>query len=183
MPLHTPIGLPRWPFALDREKAFEAVLYVAAKLRRPTLHCVAKLLYHADRLHLSRYARPITGDRYVAMKHGPVPSATYNVLKTIRGDERVPLPAGAAESLRVENGYEIRPLRAADLDVLSASEVECLDAAVREHGHKTFTQLTEESHDAAWQAADENDLIELEHLLLTLGNSAELREHFLNDSQ
>jgi uncharacterized phage-associated protein len=33
-----------------------------------------KLAFFADRYHLRNYARPIVGDFYYAMKHGPVPS-------------------------------------------------------------------------------------------------------------
>src|SRR5688572_27911004 len=173
--------LPRWPFPFDAEKAIEAILLVAPQIKQPTLHSVAKILYQADRLHLGRYGRPITGDRYVAMKHGPVPSAVYDVLKTLRGDAQMTLPEGAAQALTVENSYSVRPMRAAKLDVLSKSEQACLMQAVREHGAKNFRELTDESHDAAWDAAGDNDVIELEHFLLTLENRDELRAHFLHE--
>ena len=174
-------ALPRWPFRLDADKAVEAVLFLAARAKKPTFHTVSKLLYHADRLHLGRYGRPITGDRYVAMKHGPVPSATYNIWKTIRGDERVPIPEAAIDALAVVNGFELRACRGADESVLSQSELECLAESVATHGSKSFAQLTRDSHDAAWHAADENDLYSLEDLLLTLANSDELRTHFHNE--
>jgi uncharacterized phage-associated protein len=40
-----------------------------------------KLLYIADRELLQRTHRPLTGDRPVAMDHGPVLTHTYNLLK------------------------------------------------------------------------------------------------------
>lgn len=40
-----------------------------------------KLLCIADRENLAETLRPITGDRVVAMDHGPVPSRTYDLLK------------------------------------------------------------------------------------------------------
>ncbi|HSZ59207.1 MAG TPA: Panacea domain-containing protein [Tepidisphaeraceae bacterium] len=40
-----------------------------------------KLLYIADREALKERARPITGDRPVAMDHGPVLSHTYDLIK------------------------------------------------------------------------------------------------------
>src|SRR5450759_3309300 len=40
-----------------------------------------KLLYLADRAHLIKYARPILKDRYVNMDQGPVPSASYDLVK------------------------------------------------------------------------------------------------------
>ncbi len=48
-----------------------------------------KLLYIADRECLAETLRPITGDRAVAMDHGPVPSRTYDLMK--RKDTDSPL--------------------------------------------------------------------------------------------
>ncbi|GMR23642.1 MAG: Panacea domain-containing protein [Acidobacteriota bacterium] len=39
-----------------------------------------KLLYLADRESWLKYNRPITGDDYVSMDHGPVLSTTYNLI-------------------------------------------------------------------------------------------------------
>lgn len=169
--------LPRWPFALDTDKAVEAVLYVAARIQKPSLHSISKVLFHADKAHLSRYGRPISGDRYIAMKHGPVPSATYDILKAIRDQSRFPLPERAHGALEVE-GYSVRPLRPADETVLSPSDIQCLTESARVHGAKPFSRLTAESHGAAWEAADENDDIVLENLLLEIDNREELRQHF-----
>lgn len=169
--------LPRWPFSLDTDKAVEAVLYVAARMQKPSLHSISKVLFHADKAHLSRYGRPISGDRYVAMKHGPVPSATYDILKAIRDRSGYPLPARAQGALEVQ-GYTVRPLRSADETVLSPSDVECLAESAKLHGAKPFGKLSAESHGAAWEAADENDDIVLENLLLEIDNRDELRQHF-----
>ncbi len=46
------------------------------------------MMYFADRLHLERYGRFICGDSYVAMKNGPVPSFTYDILKARRFKQR-----------------------------------------------------------------------------------------------
>lgn len=39
-----------------------------------------KLMYMADRAALVGWARPITGDAYLAMKHGPVLGETYSMI-------------------------------------------------------------------------------------------------------
>jgi len=169
-----------WPFALDTDKVVEAVVFVADRIPEPTLHSVSEVLFHADKMHLSRYGRPISGDRYIAMRHGPVPSAAYDILKALRGDSSFPLPERARGALGVEN-YAVLALRAADEKVLSASEMECLAASAAEHGAKSFAQRRAESHGPAWHAADENELIELESLLLEIDNRDELREHLTHD--
>ena len=128
-------------------------------------------------MHLSRYGRPITGDWYAAMKYGPVPSHTYSILKTLRGDENIQLPE-RANALKVVDPFYVRAKRAADEDVLSASEIACLKTSAAEHGAKTFNKLTAESHGRAWDAADENGMIKLENLLLDIENRDELRGFF-----
>ena len=40
-----------------------------------------KLMYIAERELLAEAGRPLTGDRAVAMKHGPVPSRVYDLIK------------------------------------------------------------------------------------------------------
>jgi hypothetical protein len=170
--------LPRWPFTLDRAKAVESVLFVANRHKGPTLHSVSKILFHADKLHLSRYGRPISGDWYVRMPDGPVPSATYDILKTIRGDAKIPVQLPKrADALRVRGQYSIVVLRDADKSVLSPSELECLAESVEEHGGKTFSQRVDDSHGPAWQASKPNDLIPIENLLLEIENRDELRDY------
>lgn len=178
--------MPRWPFVLDAEKAIEAVLFVLPTIGHPHLHCIWKVLYQADRLHMARYGRPVAGDCYLAMKHGPVPSGTYDLLKGASANQqRWPLTLGeeAAQALAVQNATSVSARRPARLECLSVSERECLQEAAAVHGHKSFEQLTQESCDAAWDAdaAAENDVIELEHFLLTLQTQDELRAHFLHE--
>jgi len=180
MEANTSSALPRWPFVLDTDKAVESVLYIVPRLAEKTLHCVAKVLYHADKLHLSRYGRPITGDWYAKMDYGPVPSATYDILKARRGDKKHPIPE-RAKALEVLDRKTVRATRAADLDVLSESEIECLKESATNHGHKTFDERTDESHGPAWKAADLNGMIRLEHMLLEVENGDELREYFAHE--
>lgn len=77
-------------FKFNEEKALSAILYITKKLMeggiKVGLHKVFKIFYFADQKHLSRYGRPITGDHYIAMEHGPVPSRIYDMVKTVRGD-------------------------------------------------------------------------------------------------
>src|SRR4051812_34811550 len=65
-------------FKLDMEKVIATTLFLAGKnLPELTEGKLLKLMFLADKYHLVRYGRPITGDRYEAMNHGPVPSWTY----------------------------------------------------------------------------------------------------------
>lgn len=170
----------RIKFHFDPEKAVEVILYVANRVGDPGFHRISKILYFADREHLANYGRFICGDSYVAMKHGPVPSGMYDILKHVRGDSlSCPVPH-ATESFRVEDSKKVVPFKDADLDLLSDSERECLDAAIAKYGKMPFKKLTDLSHDKAWDSADENELIEVEQIVATLPDAKHLLEHLTN---
>jgi len=172
----------RIKFHFEPDKAVEVILYVANRVRDPGFHRVSKVMYFADRDHLATYGRFICGDSYVAMKHGPVPSGTYDILKFVRGDE-IAFPCAiphAKDSFRVDNGKSIIPSRDANLELLSESEKECLDAAIAKYSDMPFGQLTDISHDKAWESADENDFIEIEQIVATLPDSKTLLDHLAN---
>lgn len=172
----------RIKFHFDPEKAVEVILYVASRVHDPGFHRVSKILYFADRDHLAMYGRFICGDSYVAMKNGPVPSGTYDILKHVRGDE-LPFPCAiphAKDSFRVDNSKLIIPYRNANQDLLSESEQECLDTAISKFGDMSFGKLTDISHDKAWESADENDIIEVEQIAATLPGSVALLSHLAN---
>jgi uncharacterized phage-associated protein len=172
------------------EKALESVLYIASKLERPTIHEVLKISYFADKLHLAEYGFLASGDDYVAMKFGPVPSSTYNLLKAARGDQSGwihPVFAHLVDgSLAVATDRKtLKPLRAPKLDLLPSSNVSCLDAAIQRYGNMPFAERTDLSHDAAWQSAwnvaAEDELgqspMTLDSIAGTLANSQEVIAH------
>lgn len=167
------------PFEFDAKVAIEAILFIANKSQAPTFHHIVKLLYFADRLHLQRYGRLICGDDYVAMKHGPVPSGIYDMLKAIRyGQTNDHFPE--LKSAFQVNDYTVIPLRSPDLEWLSDSDVECLTEALSVYDNLSFNQLTDLSHDDAWQSADQDDFISLEALVSSVGNPNQLLEHLNN---
>ena len=92
------------------------ILYVASKLQETTFHRIVKLLYFADKLHLERYGRFITGDRYIAMEYGPVPSNVYDMLKAARNVNQI-VPDSQERPFAVEDERRVVPLRAPDMDL------------------------------------------------------------------
>ena len=166
------------PVRFDPARAIELVLYVASRLRNPTFHSVSKILYFADKAHLSRYGSLLTGDSYVAMKHGPVPSEIYNLLKAAAGRRESwisPLYHEVAKgAIKVEGNYRLRPLRPADMELLSAAQRDCLDASLKEFGNLSFARLTAKSHDQAWKSADENEMIDVRAIAKTLRNAKDV---------
>jgi hypothetical protein len=144
-------------FTIDKVKAVEALVYVAAKLGQVSRFNAAKILYFADREHLRTYGRPVTGDFYVAMDNGPVPSFVYDVLKqAVRPADRL-LVAGALEPVEESHFPKIRALREPNMEVFSVSDVECLDYGIRHVGNRSFGSVSDETHGHfAWKNAPDN---------------------------
>jgi Protein of unknown function (DUF4065) len=174
--------------AFSPEKALESVLFIASNLKDPTVHEVLKMRYFADKIHFSEYGFLSSGDRYVAMHFGPVPSSTYDLLKVARGDLNsytdkrfIALVEG---SLKVERdgSNKVSPLRKANLDLLSRADMDAIETAIRVDGNKDFKERTEISHDSAWKSAwetaKENESrqwpMPLESIAETLENSEEV---------
>lgn len=140
----------------DSEKALEAILYVASKAPIADVYHVGKILYFADCAHLEQYGRTICGDIYRAMKDGPVAGGTYDVIKIARGDgQYIPegiTPQQIQKSFRVVNWRDVKPLRNADEDFFSDSDLACIDAAIEKYGQMSFEEIRDISHDDAWAA-------------------------------
>ena len=161
----------------DAEKAVEVLLYIAKRV--PDVYNALKVLYFADREHLAKYGRLICSDSYVAMRHGPVPSGVYDLVKYARGDGSCLIDLPLNEAFTVQ-GYDIVVRREPNLDLLSESELECLDAAVQRYGHLSFSRLKKLSHDAAFTSADQNDFIPLEAIVKSLPDSDLLLDYIRN---
>ena len=162
-------GVEMLKIRFDSEKALEAILYVASKAPVPDIYHVGKILYYADRAHLERYGRLITGDEYKAMKDGPVAENTYDIIKIAQGKGRY-IPNGIdvediKSALRVyekAHNYRVEPLRPVDDEVFSESDLKCIDEAIDMIGKLSFGQIREMSHDEVWSSANENGEIPLE---------------------
>lgn len=171
------------PFDFNLEKGTESILYIIENGTQPTFHHVSKVLYFADKEHLERYGRFICGDSYIAMKNGPVPSGIYDLLKLVRGDLSPVFypPQETVDKLHqafsILGRYGIISLRKADREMFSKSDMECLNNSVRKYGNLSSSQLTELSHDRAWESADQNDLMEIDHIVATFDNPEDLFSH------
>ena len=150
---HTNATEHAMPIRKTRHKAeLEAWLYLANRVRRPTLHKLSKLLYFADKFHLEHYGRLVTGDSYIAMKNGPVPSTAYDQAKRVRAEGESVVDGAYG----VDGNKDVVPRRDADLQYLSETDVEALDHALETYGHLDFDRLTQASHDDSWKATTRN---------------------------
>jgi len=156
----------------DLEKSLQVILYVANNLQRKDFHKIFKIIYFADREHLSKYGRPITGDTYIAMKDGPVPSKIDDIFKAVRGDSFFASNESTdrfAELFSVHDWYFISPKKEADLDYLSQSDIEELDDSLSKYASMSWDEIRERSHDFAWRATPDNMQISLDSIMRETG--------------
>ncbi|MBO7125422.1 MAG: SocA family protein [Bacteroidales bacterium] len=155
-------------------KSIQAILYVTKKLQRKDFHKIFKILYFSDRNHLAKYSRSITGDTYIAMNDGPVPSNIYDIFKSLRGDGFFAQNAiQFSEYFNVINWNFINPLKDADLKKLSETDVEELNDSLEKYGNLTWDEVREKSHDYAWRNTPRDYPISVENMLLETGENSE----------
>lgn len=169
-------------FKFDQEKALASLLYVTTKLgelqnNAPSFHKVFKILYFADQKSLVGYGRPISGDYYVAMRHGPVPSTMYDMLKSARGDANFIKNDFLLEHVEVFSNHYIKAKSSPDMDALSETDLECLNDSIKENYKKDFNELQDKSHGVAWEKSDENDKMRLEDIAEEGGADREMIEY------
>jgi uncharacterized phage-associated protein len=151
-------------FAFDFERALAAMVYLASK-RPPNLdkYKLCKLIFLADKYHLVRFSRPITGDHFCAMEYGPVPSNVLSLLDDFLeekwDEEHV---ARMREYLEADTSYKYPHFQfrqnGFDFDQdLSISDRQALDEVLRRHGEKSFEELKGLTHEMpAYKEAWEN---------------------------
>ncbi len=155
-------------FNVDKEKTLNAALLVLNKLGQADYHKVFKILYFAEQQHLKNFGQPLTGDSYLAMPYGPVPSFLYDVFKASENQsspfaEALELSTAFAVT-RKENIPYVSPTREANTDELSETNIEAILQSIAENGHLNFREITEKSHDSAWVKAEKNGETEMSYL-------------------
>ena len=153
----------------DKEKALNALLYVANRVKRKDFHKIFKIIYFADRQHLADWGRPITGDTYIAMEAGPVPSRMYDMLKIVRGDSYLPDTEGLGEYFQVANWMYVNPLQDANLDQLTPNEQAVLDACIDKYSSLSYDEIKEKSHDIAWRSTARDFAIQWDNIAREAG--------------
>ena len=108
---------------------------------------ISKLLFLADRAHLLRYGRTITGDKYVCMVHGTVPSATRDLVNARFADDKDAIEMLAYFDVRKGAYPELVAKCEPDLDVFSDSDIEVLTEIAKDHGSKKPLQLRDLTHE------------------------------------
>lgn len=135
------------------------------------------MLFFAEKWHLNEYGRPILGDTYDALPHGPVARTVYGLLKQDDAliaqflAERCGLDEGLPFS--VYNRYWVKASRPARLAAFSESEIDALQWSYDKYSSMSFRQLHELTHaEPAWRNARERGGIMRYEDMLDAGNNS-----------
>ena len=169
---------------LDAEKSLETIVYICQKT--DNLFNIIKTLYYADKLHLEKYGRLITGDFYVAMEDGPVPSGAYDLIKLVRGDvfsyESKIInahPESAIKAVRTGKDTKVTSSRLPNLDYLSETDKECLDKAIEIYAKMDGGKLWDLVHrEKSYNKTEKNKPIPLSEIIsLDIPNGKDVLEY------
>ncbi|TQL14929.1 uncharacterized protein DUF4065 [Zymomonas mobilis] len=167
--------------APDRKKILEVILFLLEEGERRglmlTQYDIVKSVFLADKKHLDEFGRPITFDNYTAMKHGPVPSFTYDLLKPTAPkslwqffglDEPPWIRKERAGTTAAEYSC---PERHANLRKLSATDIDALCSALTVVKSLRFGDLREYTHSnrayiAAWRDDDAVRAFDMDYRLI-----------------
>lgn len=174
-------------FRTNWSKCIEAIDLLSREQDGITQYYVGKVCYFADKEHLLDYGRPITGDRYVAMEHGPVPSGIRDLLKQDGGlaDDVLTSLYERVKIEKRQNLQHVSSNRVEGFPNLSETDCEYLLAALKKYGKMSFPELKRVSHDEAWNAAwaqdGLNNEMDPENWLSELGDQRNSAVAYLSD--
>ena len=111
----------------DSRKIVQLINYFAVQspFREITKLHMLKYVYFADRYHLRKYGRLITGDIYYAMQYGPVASATKEIIEFKRADA----VEYARHYLEAMDAHMVRSIAPVDDKVFSETDREAIRVA------------------------------------------------------
>lgn len=133
----------------NHKKIVEGLVWIAQNAPGIDHYHIAKIFFYADKLHLNTYGRPIFGDKYVALKYGPVPSLALNAISRNEHFVDRSIIQDVEKALDIElkgNVQHVTPKRDPDLDVFSRTDISMLTESLAENKDKSFDQLVEDTH-------------------------------------
>lgn len=143
-------------FEFDPEKALSSTAYLAERTGE-TMYTILKMVYVADRYHLAKYGRPITGDNFFALPEGACPTRIYDSMKSLRGEKNLNYLPGSENYLDVDPiTFDVTVKDMPSLDTLSASEIECLDETISILKRLGRWHIRKLAHDNAWRETQRN---------------------------
>jgi len=135
-------------FNINPQKAIEALLWIVQR-GETNVYNAMKIIFAADKHSLNKYGFPVTGDNYVAMQYGTVPSWTYAATRLT--DSRIGFTRDG-NTLKLSKGRTFKK------SMFSESDIESLEHGFKEYAGKGFKAVERKNHrERAWIAARERN--------------------------
>ena len=172
---------------LDGERRLaELILHIANRCGDdPTFGATKlnKILWWADFLSYAHDGEPITGVEYQRLVHGPAPRRLIPVC-----DDLVRSGSAAIQRRHVFNRVQERivPLREAQYDCFTASQIALVDRLIDVLWAKSAKEVSEESHGKAWGVVKYGQSIPYEAIFLSdepIDDADVMRTHALAEHQ
>lgn len=128
------------------KKSVQALNYLALKSGGSLNKMKAiKMIWLADRLHLRKYGRTITGDVYFALPYGPIPSTTRDILEdnSLVSDTEL---SYSNEYLSKFSKYDYSSKKAANEKVFSKTDLDAIENVFTKYNHLNEFELSDLSH-------------------------------------
>ncbi len=132
-------------YSANTQKALEVILWLAEKSPSIDIYHVVKAAFYADKSHIRKYGRPITGDNYIADTYGPLPKVIYGIL---RRDpfELLALQSNGDIPARLEHDVFVKATRGPNRALLSKSDEAALEEGWQFVKDKSFDDLVQITH-------------------------------------
>ena len=175
------------PTKYNTKKFINCVLFFAKKTDPQKLGILKlnKLLYYIDFEHYKKYGRPILGDVYIRMDHGPVPSFSYSLFNAAFRDK-----TNGSDSKELRNYVEVKPNRIKDFQIntiypknkdfdrslFSESELKIMEDVASTYASKSGTTMSKETHkeDTPWSKTPKMQRVDYD---LILGKTSISKEY------
>lgn len=171
-------------FRFQPKKAVQAAaMLLKLHDRKPMKYLgLLKMLYIADRIALERMDWPITGDRYVSMKYGPVLSGVYDLIKGQPLDNALPIWFQFISPR--DSNFEVKLLEDPGNGELCEEEEEIIQEVYQTFGHLNPFDVAEWTHSLPeWQNPGDSQIpIVVEDVLRNVGKSREEIEEIDEDA-
>lgn len=157
-------------FNINYNSIIATILYIIDKMNgQVNKYNLMKIIFATDKYHLNKYGRPVTGDYYISMEYGTVPS---NIKDIIDGNNKdyylniLQIDNYPFEVSDEKRNYFIKSNIKPNKEGLSESDIEALDEGIKEYGYLTFNEVMEKNHnEKCWQETELNSMIPFEKMI------------------
>lgn len=141
---------------ITTEKIQNMILFFVSKIKNITSIKLQKAMLFADRIHWARYKTSISGLDYVKDEYGPVMEHEgWSILNSMDNTYLSVRYEYAGDCMKKIRTTTLQP----SMNVFSDAEIESLNDSHNIVSKKNTKQLSEMTHDAAWENANFGDVL------------------------